>query len=523
MSEAAHVQPVAAPSGSRVQRFLADRRAVLAWGGGVLSLAIGAVLFTRFSIDGNLWRDEAIYAYGGQQLAHGVPVYLGIFDPKPPLPTFLTALGALAGRAAGKDELVAMRAEFFVWALLTVVAVYWLGLKLWRSPLAALAGAAVFASFKGFAQDALPGPDAKTPGMFLAVLALALTVQRRWFLAGAAGALAFLDWQPLGVYAAAAVVAALLVGGEEPRWRRGARAVAGVAVPLVATVLFLAIDGGLPQFIEASFTFPATGLRRGHVTLVGNLQQIHKIVNQYYGDTRVLFWAGLALLVVVLGAWLVRRRLRPERVVPAAVVLGTFAALAAASAADFQGYPDLYPLLPYAAIGIGGAIAVIEPRIVATRARRVGAAVAVAGVALLAALSFHWYSGPQPGPSLQVERGYARDLNRLLDPGERLYALGDPTTLVLTKRRNPVRWIYLGSGVDRWAIKHDFGSLAGWQANIRAVNPPIVILNLWSTGKGQQMRAWLRSTYGNGTFLGHWRVFAKPAIRARARARGIKL
>src|SRR5436305_15315860 len=111
MSEAAHVQPVAAPSGSRVQRFLADRRAVLAWGGGVLSLVIGAVLFTRFSIDGNLWRDEAIYAYGGQQLAHGVPVYLGIFDPQPPLPTFLTALGARAGRAAGQDELLALRAE----------------------------------------------------------------------------------------------------------------------------------------------------------------------------------------------------------------------------------------------------------------------------------------------------------------------------------------------------------------------------------------------------------------------------
>src|SRR5205085_2833512 len=147
MSEAAHAQPLAAPR-SRVQRFLADRQAMLAWGGGVLSLAIGAVLFTRFSIDGNLWRDEAIYAYGGQQLADGVPVYLGIFDPKPPLPTFLTALGALAGRAAGKDELIAMRAEFFVWGLLAVVAVYWAGLKLWRSPLAALVGAVVFASFK---------------------------------------------------------------------------------------------------------------------------------------------------------------------------------------------------------------------------------------------------------------------------------------------------------------------------------------------------------------------------------------
>jgi 4-amino-4-deoxy-L-arabinose transferase-like glycosyltransferase len=490
------------------------RPLLLAVGGGVLSLAIGIVLFTRFSIYGNLWRDEAIYAYGGQQLANGVPVYLGIFDPKPPLPTFLTALGVLLGRLFGTDGLLTMRAEFFVFGLLAVVAIYWLGLKLWRSPLAALAGAVVFASFKGFAQDALPGPDAKTPGIFLAVLSLGLLVRRRWFLAGVVGSLAFLDWQPLGVYAAAAVVAALLAGGEEPRWKRGARAVAGVAAPLVATVLFLAIDGGLSQFIEASFKFPLTGLHRGHVTLLGNLRQIHKIVNRYYGDTRVLFWGGLALLVVVLGAWLVRRRARPERVFPAAVVLGTFAALGLASVADFQGYPDLFPLLPYAAVA---------PRLDAPRTRRAAGAVALAGVALLAVLSFNWYSGPEPGLSLHAERANAGRIERALDPGERLYVLGDPTPLVLTERRNPVRWIYLGSGVDRWAIKHDFGSLAGWKANILQVNPPIVLVNLWTTGKGQKMRHWLRQVYGTGTFLGSWRVFAMPDVRARAARRGVPL
>jgi 4-amino-4-deoxy-L-arabinose transferase-like glycosyltransferase len=500
------------------------RPLLLAAGGGVLSIAIGVLLFTRFSIYGNLWRDESIYAYGGQQLANGVPVYLGIFDPKPPLPTFLTALGVLLGRLFGTDGLLTMRAEFFVFGLLAVVAIYWLGLKLWRSPLAALAGAAVFASFKGFAQDALPGPDAKTPGIFLAALSLGLLVRRRWFLAGLTGSLAFLDWQPLGVYAAAAVIAAVLAGGEEPRWKRGARAVAGVAAPLVGTVLFLAIDGGLSQFIEASFNFPLTGLQRGHVTLLGNLRQIHKIVNRYYGDTRFLFWGGLALLVVVLGAWLVRRRVQPERLFPAAVVLGTLAALGAASVADFQGYPDLYPLLPYAAIGIGGAVAAVAPRIGSERARRAAAATALAGVALLVGLSFHWYSGPEGGLSLHAERAYAARINRALDPGERLYVLGDPTPLVLTERRNPVRWIYLGSGVDRWAIKHDFGgSLAGWQANILAVNPPIVLVNLWTTGKGMKMRHWLRKVYGTGTFLGSWRVFAKPAIRARAAARGVPL
>src|SRR5436305_10842560 len=182
-----------------------ERRAtLLTWGGGVLAVLVGVVLFTRFGIHGNLFRDEAIYAYGGQQLVNGVPVYLGIFDPKPPLPTFLEALGAVGARAVGKDEVLTMRAEFFVFALLAVVGVYVLGLRLWRSSLAALAGAVVFASFKGFAIDALGGPDAKTPGIFLAVVSLALLVRRRWFLAALVGSLAFLDWQPLGISAAAA-------------------------------------------------------------------------------------------------------------------------------------------------------------------------------------------------------------------------------------------------------------------------------------------------------------------------------
>src|SRR4051794_221630 len=228
-------------------RMTPERRAfLLAVGGGAVALVIAIVLFTRFSLGDNFWRDEAIYAYGGQQLADGVPVYSGIFDPKPPLPTFLNALGVLSARAVDKNDLTAMRAEFFVFALLAVVAVYVLGLGLWRSPLAALAGAGTVASFQGFAQDALGGPGPKTPGILLMAVSLALLVRRRWFLAGIAGSLAFLDWQPLGICAAAAVVGALLVS-EESRLRRALIALAGVAIPLAATVVFLLIDGGLSR------------------------------------------------------------------------------------------------------------------------------------------------------------------------------------------------------------------------------------------------------------------------------------
>jgi hypothetical protein len=354
------------------------------------------------------------------------------------------------------------------------------------------------------------------------VLSLALLVRRRWFLGAIAGSLAFLDWQPLGICAAAAVVAALLVNepADESRWKRGARALGGVAIPLVATVLFLLIDGGLSRFIEASFTFPATGLRRGNVTLGGNVDTIVHVVNQHYGHTRVLFWAGLVLLAVVLVVWIYRAVDR----VPALVVLGTCAAFVAASVYDFQGYPDLFPLLPYAAIGFGGAVAVIAPRVAGLWPRRIAAGLALAAVVVLAGLSIHWYSGARDaGPSLHKERAQAAKIQRLLQPGERLYALGDPTLLVLTHRRNPTRYIYLGSGVDHWAVDHTFGSLAGWQAQIRAANPAIVVMNLWRSDLALQMRPWLKTTYGPGKFLGNWRLFVRPDVRARAARMGIKL
>ena len=37
--------------------------------GAIFALAIAVALYTRFSLDDTLRRDEAIYAYGGQQLA----------------------------------------------------------------------------------------------------------------------------------------------------------------------------------------------------------------------------------------------------------------------------------------------------------------------------------------------------------------------------------------------------------------------------------------------------------------------
>ena len=73
----------------------------------MLALAVAVALFTRFSFDDTMRRDEAIYAYGGQQPAAGVPLYRGIFDPKTPVAQALA--GAAAALAPGRGSRTCMR------------------------------------------------------------------------------------------------------------------------------------------------------------------------------------------------------------------------------------------------------------------------------------------------------------------------------------------------------------------------------------------------------------------------------
>jgi hypothetical protein len=455
-----------------------DRRLVVAVGA-VLSLAVAGALFSRYGIHGALARDEAVYAYGGQQLDHGVPFYASIFDQKTPGAAFLAGLGDAIGGLDG------IRIAFFVCACLTVVAVYLLALDLWGSVLAALVAAVAFASFRGFAADALGGPDAKTPGILLAVLSMLLMVRRRWFWAGLCGSLAFLVWQPLAIYAAIAVIAS-----------RRRRAVAGAALPLVATAVYFWATGALGDLVSAAFAFPVEGLHRTPQTVGQRFGHIAAVVHLHYAGAVVQFWAGLAL-IVVLAAW---RR--------AWIVLASLVVIAGFSALDFQGYPDAYPLLPYAALGLGGAAALV------VRAR-VLRPVAVAALVVAIAASWTQFSeDPAASDAIASQRAAATDIERLLRPGDTVYALGDPTPLVLTGLRNPSRYIFLGSGVGSWELAHTRGGFAGWTAGIRAARPAVIVLHGWRSATERRAAAWLHAHY-DPAWVGCWRVFLRPDVAVR--------
>lgn len=497
------------------------RRAMLFSGSAVLIVA--AAMFSRFGLEEELRRDEAVFAYAGQQLAEGVPPYVSILDAKTPLASFIAGGAVIVGRAVGADDLVAIRLAFFLVACLTVVAIHLAATLLFRSVTAGLGAAAAFLTFKGFAIDALGGPNAKTPGVLLGALTTVFVVRRHWFSAGFSASFALLVWQPLAVYALVVMIAALAASEAEDRWRSATRAALGIAVPGLATLGYFAAAGALPQLVEGAILLPTVGRPPAEGDLGARVGHIIEIVAVGYGLGGTVVWLGLAGLAFL--AWRRARRLGGHGRALAAdrlllPVMFPLVALAGLSLVDFQGYPDVYPLLPYAAFGIGGIAALALRRAERTVLRdRNGDRARAGALGLLAVIlvgTWAWYSEPRAeGDTLVAQRADAAAAERLLRPGDTLRVLGSPAPLVLMNRRNPSSGIYLSAGIDRWVAEHHAGGFPGWAAEVASSD--MVVVGGWSGDYLAPMREVLAARLQR-LRIGGLELHVVPSIRERARA-----
>lgn len=492
----------------------------------MLSVAVALALFTRFGINSVLSRDEGIYAYGGQQLAHGVPPYVSIFDVKAPVATMVAGLAAWTARLVGRNDLYLIRAAFFACAVLTVLALYLLVARLFASTLAGLTAAVVLSASWPFAADALAGPDAKTPGVLFAVVTMWLMCRRQWFWAALAGALAFLVWQPLALYPFVVVLVALATSREH-RWRNGGLAIAGAAVPVLLTAVYYALAGALEELVEATLLFPLTGVERTTETISHRLTRIAGVVDRYYGFGGALFWAGMVALVLVVLVHLARRRRTLGSALAAPVVSAVLVTLllqVGYAATDFQSYPDLYPLLPYPAIGLGGAVAGLVAALRVSVARALAATAVLAALAVLTVASWVSFTeDPRNDDGLRAQLASACAVRRLQVPGTPVWSMGDPAVLVLTHRTNPDRFVYLTSGVDRWKIAHTPGGFREWTRQVEAAGPSVVVIHSWGGPVRRRMGVWLREHGYQAGFVGKWRVLLTPEAGTRATSQQVKV
>jgi hypothetical protein len=502
-----------------------DRAGWLNLAGGATSVVVAVLLYTRFSIDGTLSRDESIYVYGGQQMTHGVAPYASVFDPKTPLATMMCGLGAALARLFGTNDVNTIRVVFFVSAVLSALAIYVFVRQVWGSTFGGVVAAVVFISFHGFARDALAGPDAKTPGILFAVVSMWLAVRRRWFWAGVAGGLVFLDWQPYVIYPVMVVVAAA-VWSPGKRWRESGIALAGAAAPVVLTIVYFAASGALGDAIQSTIAYPATGVHRVPETYFHRLRHIARTIQIFYKFSGYLILIGLVLFVVVLVTHLVSTRYNWPVFLADPVTLlvaSTLVVQAGYMTLDFQSFPDVYALLPYPAIGFGAAAALLVRRL-EPRAKQSVVAAGLVAAAVLTAFSWSWFTNSSANThDLVGERAAACAVDRLVLPGTPLYALGNPVPLVLTKRRNPDHFIYLTAGVDAWKVHHTHGGFAGWVAQIRAKHPSVIVLDAWvGRYRDPMVIRLLADGYARG-YVAKWRVFLTPEAAAQAPASGVRV
>ena len=405
----------------------------LDWWGPLLAAA-AVVIFLLHGFGGLLTRD-ALYAYGGQQFAEGVPPYVAVLNRAGPLAHMVPGFGAMIARTLGTDDLITMRALMMVLSTVAVWLTYLLGRDAFSSRLAGVASAATLLTFQGFVTYATGGPREKTTMVLLVLCALLAVVHRRWAWAGVAVALATPTWQPAFVVGTVAAVAAVLIGLPGRRkvggllWFVGG----GLLATAAMTAYFVAV-GELRAFLDGFLVLNATSTRQSG--LLEFLGLAPAAMLEGYGWSLWLLLAGLAASVVLAArTWLTRKT---ERTLPAPAAVVAMGVATVGSLAwslkVFNGWADAIFVLPLAAVGFGGLVHVVARRI---SVRRVTALVTAYVVVVLVATGIDtWLTRPD---ELGPMRAETEAMLEAAGPRVTVLSVGAPQPLVFGQLKDPLR------------------------------------------------------------------------------------
>jgi hypothetical protein len=451
------------------------------YGDPVLVGVVSLVVYGLHGYDGVLNRDLGVFTYGGEQVARGVPPYVGIFNSVGPLADAVPGLAIWLGHFAGADPILSARLFFTVLSALCCSLLCVLARDTFGSRAAGLVAPAVFLTDECFLDLASDGPREKTTMVLFVLGCLILLGRRRWAPAGACAALATLTWQPALAVAVAGVAAAVLLDEQDTRRRILLRFTVGGAVPSLATFCYFLGAGALTRALSGFI-----------VVNVRYTEQPSALTDP--GTTWQMLWlayhwtlppviAGLAALLV-LGVRAVPFARRPT-VSPVArrLVLTASGALVGTgwTLLAINGGPDLFVLLPFAALGIAGVVVLLLGRL----SRR---------AAIAAAL------GTQPSSATVV-------------------ALSAPQVLALSGRTSPVPYQIFSGTMERYLAGTYPGGMPGFMAGLRDLRPTFVVVG--STFHGYWPYPWLQREYrrvgGGASFTWYLRRSAGHDALIRAR------
>jgi hypothetical protein len=427
-----------------------------------------ALIYSLHGFQESFDREAAIFAYGGQQILNGVPPYASVFNVIGPLGHILAAPGVMIARWFGFDEILGMRLVFLALASLTVGVVYLLVRSLFGSRPVAMAAAAGFLTFESFLHYATAGPREKTAMVLFVTLALLGAVQRRWVLAGAAGSLAVLAWQPAFVIAVALVLAALALSRR--RWHALRNLMVGASIPLIAITTYFAAEGAFAVFVDG---FGGVGLRALTLALPrfpDRLAFIAELAVKHGLLSTLVFTSGLLGMIATM-VWRISgsRGVRHLRDDPFLVAVIGFPLGVAWTLYNFQGAPDLLLLLPFSAIGVGTFCYLATRRLDTRKRWMVGATVTIVAVAVTAFTAID----TREERLLEQRRSVDRMLAQLPPNGDVL-SIGAPQVMVLSGEVNPNPYLSPFLAPTAHLIANWPGGMSGFVDHL-AADPPAAI------------------------------------------------
>jgi hypothetical protein len=138
---------------------------------------------------------------------------------------------------------------------------------------------------------------------------------------------------------------------------------------------------------------------------------------------------------------------------------------------DYDSWADLFPLLPFAALGVGSLVPLLSARL-PSRAMRAVALVAVSAAVLLSA---QW-SATTRSDVLDDQRSAVDAVFGQLPDDATLTSIEAPQPLVLTGRTNPTRHQMFRGGLEDYVDDTWPGGLAGFARDLVDRRPTIVAM-----------------------------------------------
>jgi hypothetical protein len=263
-------------------------------------------------------------------------------------------------------------------------------------------------------------------------------------------------------------VALIAASGE--RIQALARIAVGGCVPVAVFGLWFAVEGTWRESLDAFWLINARYTTAD--PLVPRLGPEWRELQEAYGVSLVFLVGGLAALAV-LSIGVFSRRVRRDH--PSVSTLAGYAVAALVGLAwnlrEYDDWPDLFPLLPLAAIGIGGLVLGATHRWSARSAVIAGAAWALA----VTAIAVHDSATTRDYRLVEQRESVAAVLDRL-PPDATITSLEAPQALVLTGRRNPTRHQMFSKGLDDYLNDTWPGGIDGFRRDVVAAGPDLIVM-----------------------------------------------